>query len=49
MEKFLLFSSGAGNDDNPDWVHISYVSSEDNRNRCLKAYRDKGKTKYMVI
>ena len=38
-----------GNDDNPDWVHVSYVSPEDNRNRCLKAYKDKGKTKYMVI
>ena len=38
-----------GDDDNPDWVHVSYVSPEDNRNRCLKAYKDKGKTKYMVI
>ena len=38
-----------GDDDNPNWVHVSYVSKEDNRNRCLKAYRDKGKTKYMVI
>ena len=38
-----------GDDDNPDWVHISYVSKEDNRNRCLKAYREDGKTKYMVI
>ena len=38
-----------GDDDNPDWVHVSYVSQEDNRNRCLKAYKDKGKTKYMVI
>ena len=38
-----------GDDDNPNWVHVSYVSSEDNRNRCLKAYKDKGKTKYMVI
>ena len=38
-----------GDDDNPDWVHISYVSKEDNRNRCLKAYRENGKTKYMVI
>ena len=38
-----------GNDDNPDWIHISYVSPEDNRNRCLKAYKDNGKTKYMVI
>ena len=38
-----------GNDDNPDWVHVSYVSEEKNRNRCLKAYKEKGKTKYMVI
>ena len=38
-----------GNDDNPDWVHVSYVSPEKNRNRCLKAYRENGKTKYMVI
>ena len=38
-----------GDDDNPDWVHVSYVSEEDNRNRCLKAYRENGKTRYMVI
>jgi len=38
-----------GNDDNPDWVHVSYVSEEDNRRRCLKAYREDGKTKCMVI
>ena len=38
-----------GDDDNPNWVHVSYVSPEKNRNRCLKAYKDKGKTKYMVI
>ena len=38
-----------GDDDNPNWVHISYVSEDEKRNRCLKAYKDKGKTKYMVI
>jgi hypothetical protein len=38
-----------GDDDNPDWVHISYVSADKNRNRCLKAYKENGKTKYMVI
>ncbi len=38
-----------GNNDNPNWVHVSYVSPEKNRNRCLKAYREDGKTKYMVI
>ena len=38
-----------GSDDNPDWVHVSYVSKQDNRNRCLLAYKDNGKTKYTVI
>jgi len=38
-----------GSNDNPDWVHVSYVSPDKNRNRCLKAYRENGKTKYMVI
>ena len=38
-----------GDDDNPNWVHVSYVSPEKNRNRCLKAYKEKGKTKYAVI
>ena len=38
-----------GDDDNPAWVHVSYVSPEKNRNRCLKAYKENGKTKYMVI
>jgi hypothetical protein len=35
--------------DNPDWVHISYVSEDKNRNRVLKAVRDNGKTKYITI
>ncbi len=38
-----------GNEDNPDWVHISYISEEKNRNRILKAVRDDGKTKYINI
>ena len=38
-----------GNDGNPNWVHVSYVSPEANRKRCLKAYKENGKTKYMVI
>ena len=38
-----------GTDNNPDWVHVSYVSESVNRNRCLKAYREDGKTKYMII
>jgi hypothetical protein len=38
-----------GDDDNPDWVHVSYVSEKENRNRCLQAYKENGKTKYKVI
>ena len=38
-----------GDDDNPNWVHVSYVSPEKNRNRCLKAYKENNKTKYKVI
>ena len=38
-----------GDDKNPAWVHISYVSEDDNRHRCLKAYKENGKTKYKVI
>ena len=38
-----------GDDDNPDWVHVSYVSPEKNRQRCLLAYKYNGKTKYSVI
>ena len=38
-----------GDDNNPALVHISYVSKDKNRNRCLKAYREDGKTKYIVI
>ena len=38
-----------GNEDNPDWVHVSYVSEEKNRNKILKAVRDDGKTKYIDI
>ena len=38
-----------GDNNNPDWVHVSYVSPEENRNRCLKAYKENNKTRYMVI
>ena len=37
-----------GNDKNPNWVHVSYVGKE-NRNRCLKAYKEHRQTKYRVI
>lgn len=39
-----------GTEDNPDWVHVSYVDVDNNRRRCLQAYKDKNnKTKYKTI
>ena len=38
-----------GDDDNPNWVHVSYVSEEDNRRRCLRAHKSNNKTVYSVI
>lgn len=36
-----------GTDDNPAWIHVSYISNERNRGRILKAIKDNGKTKYL--
>ena len=36
-----------GTDDNPDWIHISYVSNERNRGQVLRAIKENGKTKYL--
>ena len=38
-----------GDETNPDWVHVSYVSPDQNRNRCLQAYKENGKTNYKII
>lgn len=38
-----------GTDKNPAWIHVSYVDAQENRNRCLKAYKHQGKTKYKII
>ena len=38
-----------GTDENPNWVHISYVSEDTNRRRLLKASKINGKTTYSVI
>ena len=38
-----------GDDENPNWVHVSYGSEDENRNRCLLAYKESGKSKYKVI
>ena len=38
-----------GTNDNPDWVHVSYVSKKENRNRGLRAIRENGKTRYELF
>ena len=38
-----------GTNDNPDWVHVSYVSKKENRNRVLRAIRENGKTRYELF
>ena len=38
-----------GDDDNPNWIHVSYISEDSNRRRCLKAYKEQGRSKYMVV
>jgi hypothetical protein len=38
-----------GTDMQPNWIHVSYVSEEKNRNKCLKAYKEHGRTKYKII
>lgn len=35
-----------GDDENPDWIHVSYVSPNGNRNRILKAVKKGKKTNY---
>jgi zinc D-Ala-D-Ala carboxypeptidase len=38
-----------GDNENPAWVHVSYVSPENNRRRILKASKVNGKTTYNVM
>lgn len=38
-----------GTDENPEWLHVSYISQQGNRNRILKAKRINGKTTYIHI
>ena len=38
-----------GDDNNPAWIHVSYVSPKNNRRRMLKAEKKDGKTMYGII
>ena len=35
-----------GDENNPDWIHVSYTKDRPNRNRVLRAFRQDGRTKY---
>ena len=35
-----------GDDKNPNWIHVSYVSDRPNRKTLTIAYKDNGRTKY---
>ena len=35
-----------GTDNNPNWIHVSYVSESKNRKQILKAVRKNGKVRY---
>lgn len=48
IRKYTLFDQliwEFGNDEQPDWVHVSY-KTEGNRKEVLRSYKDKGVTKY---
>ena len=38
-----------GTDDNPNWVHVSYVTHRDNRKKLTIAKKVNGRTKYIHI
>ena len=38
-----------GDDNNPAWVHVSFDSLDGNRGRLLKAIKENGKSKYILI
>jgi hypothetical protein len=38
-----------GDINNPDWLHVSYVSEDKNRRRCLLAYKKNDRTRYELI
>jgi len=37
-----------GDDENPDWIHVSFVGLNGNRNRILKAVKKGKKTSYQI-
>jgi len=37
-----------GDKNNPNWVHVSWVSEDENRAKVLRAIKENGKSKYML-
>lgn len=42
----LIWEFGTNN--NPNWVHVSWISEEENRGRIFKAIKENNKSKYML-
>lgn len=38
-----------GTEDEPDWVHVSYIRGDENRKRCLRAVKEDGVTTYLLM
>ena len=38
-----------GDNENPDWIHVSYISDDGNRKRVMRAEKINGKTNYRYI
>lgn len=38
-----------GSEAEPDWVHVSYIRSDENKKRCLRAVREDGVTTYILM
>lgn len=38
-----------GDENNPDWVHFSYISEDGNRKNVFKAVRENGKVNYQKV
>jgi len=37
-----------GNNNEPDWVHVSYKANGQQRKQVLRAIKENGKTKYIA-
>ena len=42
----LIWEFGTNN--NPNWVHVSWISEDENRGRIFKAIKENNKSKYML-